>query len=106
MDERFDPYYKWLGIPPRDQPAHHYRLLGIELFESDPQVIESAADRQMAHVRSYQSGPHSAQSQEVLNVLAAAKICLLRPPQKAVYDQKLRASLPPQQAPASQSVAP
>jgi hypothetical protein len=26
----FDPYRKWLGIPPKDQPPHYYRLLGIE----------------------------------------------------------------------------
>ena len=32
----FDPYRKWLGIPPKDQPPNHYRLLGLELFETDP----------------------------------------------------------------------
>ena len=25
----FDPYHRWLGIPPEEQPADHYRLLGI-----------------------------------------------------------------------------
>jgi len=35
MAEDFDPYYKWLGILPKDQPPHNYRLLGIELFEED-----------------------------------------------------------------------
>jgi hypothetical protein len=44
----FDPYYKWLGIPPKDQPANHYRLLGVSLFEPDPEVIASAADSRMA----------------------------------------------------------
>jgi hypothetical protein len=28
-----DPYDEWLGIPPKDQPPNHYRLLGLELFE-------------------------------------------------------------------------
>lgn len=23
----FDPYHRWLGIPPSEQPANHYRLL-------------------------------------------------------------------------------
>ena len=41
MAEKFDPYYKWLGIPPQDQPPHHYRLLGIELFEPDRDVIDA-----------------------------------------------------------------
>ncbi len=36
----FAPYHKWLGIPPADQPANHYRLLGLNLFESDPDVID------------------------------------------------------------------
>ena len=34
--ENFDPYHKWLGISPKDQPPHHYRLLGIDLFEVRP----------------------------------------------------------------------
>ncbi len=25
----FDPYYRWLSIPREEQPADHYRLLGI-----------------------------------------------------------------------------
>ncbi|HVX62786.1 MAG TPA: hypothetical protein VHC19_19360 [Pirellulales bacterium] len=89
----FDPYYKWLGIPQKDQPPHHYRLLSVETFEDDPEVIESAADRQMAHVRTFQSGQYSALSQKLLNELAAAKLCLLTPEQKARYDQALRAQL-------------
>ena len=35
MSSGFDPYHKWLGIPPQDQPPNHYRLLGVELFETD-----------------------------------------------------------------------
>ena len=56
MAEAFDAYYVWLGIGPEEQPANHYRLLGIRLFEPNPEVIESAADRQMAHIRTFQSG--------------------------------------------------
>ena len=43
MSDAFDPYYIWLGIPPEDQPPHHYRLLGVTLFESNREVIEAAA---------------------------------------------------------------
>src|SRR5690349_1434278 len=93
MEENFDPFHKWLGIPPREQPPNHYRLLGVVLFEADLEVIESAADRQMTHVRTFQSGRYSAQSQQVLNSLSAAKICLLKPEQKAKYDDSLRAQL-------------
>ncbi len=90
MSEPFDAYRKWLGIPPKDQPPHHYRLLALELFEDDLDIISNAADRIMAHVRTFQAGPHSAESQKLLNELAGARRCLLDPVQKAAYDQMLR----------------
>ena len=93
MDESFDPYRKWLGIPKREQPPNHYRLLALDWFESDPDVIEAAADRQMAHVRTYQSGPHAEESQRLLNELSAARLCLLTTEKKAAYDAELRARL-------------
>jgi len=89
----FDPYRKWLGIPPKEQPPNHYRLLGVGLFESDPDVISNAADRQMVHVRSFQSGKYSELSQRILNELAAARLCLLDQEKRAQYDRRLRASL-------------
>lgn len=98
MADSFDPYHKWLGISPKDQPPNHYRLLSIELFESDPDVIEGAADRQMAHVRTFQTGRHSQQSQQLLNELAAARICLLDPAKKAEYDRRLKSKLEAAQA--------
>ena len=93
MSGSFDPYHKWLGISPKDQPPHHYRLLGIDLFESDPDVISSAADQRMAHVRAFQTGKHSALSQQILNEIAAARVCLLNPEKRVEYDQQLRGQL-------------
>jgi hypothetical protein len=91
--EEFDPYRIWLGIPREEQPANYYRLLGIGLFEPDPDVIAHAADRQMAHVRTFQTGQYSALSQEILNQLSAARVCLLDTAKKAQYDAELRAEL-------------
>ncbi len=110
----FDPYRKWLGIPPEDQPPHHYRLLGIGLFESDLDVIANAADRQMAHVRSFQSGKYAALSQKLLNELSSARLCLLDPQKRAAYDASLQAQLasipaaaaPPSAPPAAPPSAP
>lgn len=99
MEAPLDVYHKWLGIPPKDQPPHHYRLLGIDAFETDPDVIEHAADQRMHHVRSLASGKHSALSQQLLNEIAAARVCLLNPQQKAAYDGRLRGQLQPQDAP-------
>jgi hypothetical protein len=90
MTEPLDPYYLWLGIPPDEQAANYYRLLGIRLFENNPEVIENAADRQMAHLRNFQLGQYADLSQTLLNEVAAAKVCLVQPQKKAAYDQKLR----------------
>ncbi len=90
MTESFNPYRKWLGIPEQDQPANHYRLLGVELFESDPDVIANAADGRMAQLKNYQAGKYSQDSQRILNEIAAAKICLLNPAKRAEYDRKLK----------------
>ncbi len=91
--EVFDPYYKWLGISPKDQPPHHYRLLAIDVFESDPDVIAAAADKQMTFIRSFQAGQNSQLSQRILNEIAAARICLLNAAKKNEYDRGLRARL-------------
>ena len=89
----FDPYYKWLGIPPNEQPPHHYRLLGLQLFERDVEVIEAAANRQMAYVQQRASGGRAAVSQRLLNELSAARVCLLDPKKKAAYDADLKAKM-------------
>jgi hypothetical protein len=96
-----DPYYEWLGIPPKDQPPNHYRLLGLELFEENRNVIDAAANRQMSFIKEYQAGADSALSQKLLNQLSAARICLLSPATKAAYEEQLRAKLQAQMAPVS-----
>lgn len=91
----FDRYHKWLGIPPREQPPNHYRLLGLGLFEDDRDVIDMVAGRQLEHVRSLALGEHADEAQKLLNELAAARVCLLNPDKKAEYDARLRLSLQP-----------
>ncbi|MCH8922291.1 MAG: hypothetical protein IIA67_03960, partial [Planctomycetes bacterium] len=105
MTDEFDPYHSWLGIPPRHQPPNHYRLLGVQAFESDIDVIENAAGRQMGHVRTYQTGQHSALSQRILNEIAKAKVCLLNPQKKAGYDQQLRVQQQSRLAPKKPHIA-
>ncbi len=85
----FDPYHKWLGIPPKAQPPNHYRLLVLDLFESDSEVIASAADRQMVYLQQRATGEYAALSQKLLNEVAAARLCLLDPGKKAQYDEGL-----------------
>jgi serine/threonine protein kinase len=93
MSAPFDPYYKWLGIPPAEQPPHGYRLLGIRAFEDDPDVIETAADQRIRHLRTFQNGKQAALSQKLLNEVAQARRRLLDSEEKAEYDAQLRERL-------------
>jgi len=86
----FDPYHKWLGIPQEDQPANHYRLLGLRDFESDPDVIDLAANKQMVFLHSCSTGEHFELAEQLLNEISAARLCLLGTETKRVYDTKLR----------------
>jgi len=112
MPEDFDPYSQWLGILADNRPVDHYCLLGVARFTSDPAVIMVAADRRMALLRSYQTGPRGRFTQKLLNEVAAAKLCLINAPSRSAYDATLvglaaateppplAASPPPQMPPA------
>jgi hypothetical protein len=100
MSDGFDPYIEWLGILPAEGPVDHYALLGIARFESDTSKIIQAADARMELLRRFQTGARSVLSQEILNEVSGARICLLDKKQRDKYDQQLRErvdikSLPP-----------
>jgi hypothetical protein len=101
----FDPYYVWLGIPPDQQPPTHYRLLGLQAFESNTDVIANAGEQRMAHLRSVQIGQHAAQSQRVLGEVALAMRVLLAPSRKAAYDEQLRQIVVPKDSANASSVS-
>jgi WD40 repeat protein len=88
----FDPYHKWLGIHPEHRPPTYYQLLGISPEEHDREVIEEAAIRQTAHVRTYQLGPHAAECTRILNEIAQARTTLLNPAKRKDYDAHLAAN--------------
>ena len=94
MSDAFDPYHKWLGIPPKDQPPNHYRLLGITLFEADREVIEATANRQMSYLQELSSGAEQIdEAQKLLGEVSRARICLLDAEKKNEYDAQLREEL-------------
>jgi hypothetical protein len=74
MPNSFDPYHKWLGIPPEDQPPNHYRLLGIRRFENDLDVIEAAADQRAIRLRNCQTSQHAELSQRLPSL---SRSCML-----------------------------
>jgi hypothetical protein len=65
-------------------------LLGVRLFEENREVIQSAAERQTVFLRNVALGKHSKKSQQLLNEIQKAKLCLLTPEDKAAYDARLR----------------
>ena len=89
MSDQFDPYREWLGIAPEEHPLDHYRLLGIERFENDTAVINQAADARMGEVRIHQTGPRGRHTQQLLNEIAAARVCLTAADSKQDYDARL-----------------
>jgi hypothetical protein len=93
MNQKFDPYYKWLGIPPKDQPPNHYRLLGIEVFEADREVIDAASNRLMAYLHELASGDDEGHSQRLLNEISTARTTLLNKSDKQEYDIQLRGKI-------------
>jgi hypothetical protein len=90
VDNSFDPYRKWLGIPPEEQPPHHYRLLGLELFEADPDVIVNAADARLSYLRSLSKDQHADMADRIAAQIKEVQLCLLDPAKKAFYDGQLQ----------------
>ena len=103
--DEFDPYYTWLGIRPEEQPADHYRLIGLRQFEGNADVISNALDQKMQFLRTMQVGKRSALSQKLLNEISAAGGCLLDPQKKQAYDKELKAKEAAQQAVAQPKIA-
>jgi len=106
MAGTFDPYFKWLGIPAADQPPDHYRLLGIPLFVDDRDVISNGADQRMMITKSFQAGKHAGLTQQILNEITQAKVCLLNPENKAAYDAELKQELGAVERPKPNAAAP
>jgi len=88
--EPFNPYHKWLGIRDKQTPPNHYRLLGLELWETDEDVIREAYSRQMNHVRHFWIGPHRDLCQQILDELLAARDTLLDAQLRRPYDRWLK----------------
>ncbi|MCA9147085.1 MAG: WD40 repeat domain-containing protein, partial [Planctomycetales bacterium] len=89
-EQGFDPLHQWLGIPPHEQPPTLYRLLGVQPFEADVDVIRENAERQIAHIRKYSLGERRATAELLLRALAEARGQLSDETRKQVYDQRLK----------------
>ncbi len=84
-----DVYKEWLGIPEGTRPPDHYTLLRLLHFEDDIEKIRTNYRKLNAHVRKYSTGQYLIRSQELLNEMARAMLCLTDPDGKREYDQSL-----------------
>ena len=85
-----DVYKDWLGIPedvPR--PPDHYSLLRLVVFEDETEKIRAHYKKLNVLVRKYATGTYQLESQELLNSLAKAMLCLTDPERKREYDEGL-----------------
>lgn len=104
MSEHFDPYERWFQIPPDDQPPDHYRLLGIERFESSYETIDEAAEARVAFLHDVSTGEHVAVAQRLMNEVAAARLRLTDRDRKAAYDSELARGVVPDPLPYDPSI--
>jgi len=84
-----DVYKEWLGIPEGPRPPDHYELLRLRQFDDDIAKVRANYKKLNAHVRKYATGQYSTQSQELLNEIAKAMLCLTDPERKRDYDESL-----------------
>jgi hypothetical protein len=89
MAKEIDVYKEWLDISEPARPLNFYQLLKLEMFDDDPANARNSYRKMNAHVRKYAAGEFGARSQELLNELAKAMLCLTDATRKAEYDVSL-----------------
>ncbi len=89
MAKTLDVYRDWLQIKETARPLDHYQILRLKQFEDDAGKIREHYRRLNAHVRKFATGEFAQQSQELLNELAKAMLCLTDASRKRDYDAGL-----------------
>jgi hypothetical protein len=81
-----DIYRDWLKITETARPLNHYQLLRLKMFEDNMAKVREHYRAMNAHVRKFSAGEYAKQSQDLLNELAKAMLCLTDSQRKAEYD--------------------
>ena len=89
MTKELDVYRDWLQIKETARPLSHYQLLRVKQFEDDAGKVRQHYRKLNAHVRKFATGDFSRQSQQLLNELAKAMLCLTDAKRKTEYDASL-----------------
>jgi hypothetical protein len=89
MAKTLDVYREWLQIKETARPLDHYQILKLKQFEDDTAKIREHYRKLNAHVRKFAAGEYAKESQELLNELAKAMLCLTDASRKRDYDASL-----------------
>ena len=86
MPQTLDVYRDWLKITDTTRPLNHYQLLRLKMFEDNTAKVREHYRAMNSHVRKYAAGEFAKQSQQLLNELAKAMLCLTDSERKGEYD--------------------
>ncbi len=86
MTKTLDVYRDWLKITETARPLNHYQLLRLKQFEDNTAKVREHYRAMNAHVRKFAAGEFAKLSQDLLNELAKAMLCLTDKQRKAEYD--------------------
>ena len=89
MPQTLDVYRDWLGIKETNRPLSYYQLMRLKKFEDDQAKIREHYRKMNAHVRKYAAGDFAKQSQDLLNELSRAMLCLTDVRRKREYDASM-----------------
>ena len=86
-EQSLDVYRDWLGIQDAERPLDYYQLLRLKKFEDDQDRIQRHYRKMHKHARKFATGEFTEESQNLLNELARAMLCLTDLSRKAEYDE-------------------
>lgn len=88
-EKKLDVYRDWLKIEAPNRPLNYYQILKLKPFEDNVAVIRKHYRELNAYIRKFATGDYIEQSQDLLNELAKAMLCLTDHERKNDYDFKL-----------------
>ena len=89
-----NPYQQWLGLYNfSGMKPNYYELLGLQFGESNPYVIEQAANEMATRLNSVNPGPDVALWNSIMTEIQNAQMCLCNPASRMDYDNSLRGGM-------------
>ena len=98
--QKLDVYRDWLKISATNRPLNYYQILKLKTFEDNTAVIRDHYRKLNVYIRKFATGDYIDASQDLLNELAKAMLCLTDKERKAEYDESLGRKSDAAEAPA------